>query len=119
VTEDRAAADCIFCKIVAGQVPASKVYETDSVLAFHDLSPKAPTHILIIPKKHIPGMADLQAEDAPLMGELALAARDIAAQQGVTDDFRLVTNNGASAGQSVFHLHWHLLAGRRMGWPPG
>ncbi len=110
---------CIFCRIVAGQLPASKVYETETVLAFRDSSPKAPTHILIIPKRHIARLADLQDEDAGLAGELMLAARDVAAQEGVSGGFRLVTNNGESSGQSVFHLHWHLLAGRSMAWPPG
>ena len=116
---DAMTTDCLFCRIVAGQVPARKVYETATVLAFHDISPKAPTHILIIPKKHIARLADLADGDAALMAELMLAARDVAAQQGVSDGFRLVANNGASSGQSVFHLHLHLLAGRSMAWPPG
>lgn len=116
---DAMTTDCIFCRIVAGQIPASKVYETETVLAFRDNSPKAPTHILVIPKKHIARLADLKDDDAALMGDLILAARDVAAQQGVSDGFRLVANNGASSGQSVFHLHLHLLAGRHMSWPPG
>ncbi len=119
MTGDSGSAACVFCRIVAGQLPSNKVYETETVLAFHDSSPKAPTHILIIPKKHIARLADLGDSDAALMGELILAARDVAAQQGVSDGFRLVANNGASSGQSVFHVHWHLLAGRHMGWPPG
>ena len=110
---------CVFCRIVAGEIPARKVYETGTLLAFHDTSPKAPTHILLIPKKHIARLADITDEDAALMGQLILAARDVAAQQGVSDGFRLVSNNGADSGQSVFHIHWHLLGGRRMAWPPG
>lgn len=119
MTAEGVSPGCVFCRIVAGLLPASKVYETEAVLAFHDASPKAPTHILIIPKKHIARLADLGDDDAGLMGELMLAVRDVAAQQGVSDGFRLVANNGASSGQSVFHIHWHLLAGRRMAWPPG
>ena len=111
--------NCPFCRIVAGELPASKVYETDTLLAFHDLSPKAPTHILVIPKKHIARLADAANADAALLGELMLAAGTIARQEGVGEGFRLVLNNGAEAGQSVFHLHLHLLAGRRMSWPPG
>jgi histidine triad (HIT) family protein len=110
---------CVFCKIIGGQLPASKVYESETVLAFHDASPKAPTHILLVPKKHIARIADLSEGDAHLMGDLILAARTVAAQQGVADGFRLVANNGESSGQSVFHIHFHLLAGRRMSWPPG
>lgn len=110
---------CVFCKIIGGQLPASKVYESETVLAFHDASPKAPTHILLVPKKHIARIADLSEGDAQLMGDLILAARTVAAQQGVADGFRLVANNGESSGQSVFHIHFHLLAGRRMSWPPG
>ena len=119
MTSNPTSADCVFCRIVAGQVPARKVYETATVLAFHDASPRAPTHILIIPKKHIARLADMSNGDAALMGDLMLAARDVAAQEGVSDGFRLVANNGASSGQSVFHVHLHLLAGRHMAWPPG
>lgn len=110
---------CVFCRIVAGEAEARKVYETDTVLAFHDRNPQAPTHILIIPKKHIARVADIEAGDAGLMGELMVAARTIADGQGVADGFRLVVNNGARAGQSVFHIHLHLLAGRSFRWPPG
>jgi len=110
---------CIFCQIAAGELPANKIYETDALLAFRDRAPQAPTHILIIPKKHIARLADITDDDATLMGQLMLAARDVAAQEGVIDGFRLVANNGSQAGQSVFHIHWHLLGGRRMSWPPG
>ncbi len=113
------ATNCIFCRIVAGQAPATKVYETDAVLAFRDATPRAPTHILIIPKKHIARLADAEPGDAPLMGDLLLAANAVAEQEGVSDGFRLVINNGSEAGQTVFHVHIHLLAGRRMNWPPG
>lgn len=111
--------DCIFCKILAGEIPSSKVYETDSIYAFRDINAAAPTHVLIVPKKHIPRVADLGDADAGLAGELLLAAQAIAAQEGVSDAFRLVVNNGEGAGQSVFHLHLHLLAGRDLRWPPG
>jgi histidine triad (HIT) family protein len=110
---------CIFCRIAAGDADARKVYETDTILAFHDQNPQAPTHILIIPKKHIARVADVEAGDADLMGEMLVAARLIAEEQGVADGFRLVINNGTRAGQSVFHIHLHLLAGRPFRWPPG
>jgi histidine triad (HIT) family protein len=111
--------DCIFCKIVAGKAPAAKVYETEAVFAFHDINPVAPTHVLIVPKKHIARLSDLEAEDAALMGEIVYAARVIAEQEGVAGAFRLVANNGRGVGQSIFHVHFHLLGGRTMGWPPG
>ncbi len=104
--------DCIFCQIIAGRQPADKVYETETVLAFRDIRPLAPTHILVVPKKHIPRVADLSAEDAPLMGDLLLAVRAVAEQEGVAHAFRLFVTNGAEAGQTVFHLHIHLLGGR-------
>jgi histidine triad (HIT) family protein len=109
--------DCVFCKIVAGQLPSKKVFETDRLLAFEDINPKAPTHILLVPKRHVVNLADGSADPA-LLGELVAASAEVARQRGVTD-YRLVTNTGAEAGQLVFHLHFHLLAGRRMGWPPG
>ncbi|HSS45510.1 MAG TPA: histidine triad nucleotide-binding protein [Thermoanaerobaculia bacterium] len=110
--------DCIFCKIVQGRIPSKKVYEDERVFAFEDIAPKAPTHVLLIPKRHIARLADLAAEDAALVGEMAMRAAAIARQRGLSD-FRLVANNGEGAGQSVFHLHFHLLAGRPMAWPPG
>ncbi len=112
-------ADCIFCKIIAGQAPAQKVYETEAVLAFRDLHPAAPTHILIVPKQHIPRLADLTPEDAALLGQMMLATVAVARQENIADGFRVVVNSGSQAGQSVFHIHLHLLGGRRMSWPPG
>lgn len=111
--------DCIFCKILNGDIPSTRVYENDTVYAFRDVNPVAPTHILIIPRRHIERVADLEDGDAGLMGDLLLAARDVAAQEGVSEAFRLVINNGPGVGQSVFHIHLHLLAGRKLGWPPG
>ncbi|MBN1430529.1 MAG: histidine triad nucleotide-binding protein [Anaerolineae bacterium] len=110
---------CMFCDIVAGLRPSTRVYETETVLAFRDIQPAAPTHILIVPKKHIARIVDIAEDDVCLMGELLLAAKVVAEQERVGDGFRLVFNNGATAGQSVFHIHMHLLANRRMGWPPG
>ena len=112
--------ECIFCKIVDGEIPSNLVYENDDVIAFHDLSPQAPTHILVIPRKHISTLLDAADEDTELLGKLQAAAIEIARQQGLDQDgFRLVTNCLEGAGQSVFHLHVHLLGGRRLGWPPG
>jgi histidine triad (HIT) family protein len=111
--------ECIFCKIVAGETPSSKVYETERVYAFHDANPQAPTHVLIVPHEHISGVSALKDEHASLVGEMMLAARNIAEQLGIGDGYRIVVNNGRKAGQSVFHLHLHLLGGRPMRWPPG
>jgi len=111
--------NCLFCDIVAGTRPAARIYETEEVFAFQDIHPVAPVHILIVPKKHIARVVDMVPEDVSLMGELLLVAKMIAEQEGVAEGFRLVVNNGASAGQSVFHLHLHLLGNRRMSWPPG
>lgn len=110
--------DCVFCRIVAGEIPSKKVYEDDRVYAFEDISPKAPTHVLIVPRKHISRLADVSPGDEPLLGVLAARAATIAKERGLSD-FRLVANNGEGAGQSVFHLHFHLLGGRSMRWPPG
>ncbi|HEV2064065.1 MAG TPA: histidine triad nucleotide-binding protein [Thermoanaerobaculia bacterium] len=109
--------DCVFCKIVAGELPSKTVLETDRLLAFEDINPKAPIHVLLIPKKHVVNLLDASAEP-DLMGEIVAASADIARQRGVTD-YRLVANTGREAGQIVFHLHFHVLAGRRMTWPPG
>jgi len=112
--------DCIFCKIAAGQIPAKIAYQDDDVVAFHDLQPQAPTHILVIPRKHIATVNDLTPDDAALVGKLFLAARQIASEQGfAADGYRLVMNTNRDAGQSVFHIHLHLLAGRSLSWPPG
>ena len=110
---------CIFCKIIAGDIPAKLLYEDDNILAFNDISPVAPTHILVIPKKHIIGPAALTETDQALMGKLLKVGTDLAAQAGLEDGFRLVLNNGKNAGQTVFHLHLHVLGGRSMTWPPG
>ena len=111
---------CLFCKIVAGQIPADTVFENDRVLAFRDINPTAPKHILVIPKKHIATMNDVTADDESLLGEMMLVARDIAHREGVAEDgYRLALNTNRHGGQSVYHLHLHLLAGRQMSWPPG
>ncbi len=109
----------IFSKIINREIPAKIVYEDELCLAFHDVNPQAPTHVLLIPKKEIPRLVDAQPEDAALLGHLMLTANNIARQLGVGDAFRLAVNNGADAGQSVFHLHLHILAGRAFKWPPG
>jgi histidine triad (HIT) family protein len=110
--------DCLFCKIAAGEIPSRRVYEDERIYAFEDIAPKAPTHILVIPKKHIARLADAGAQDAPLIGELAARAASIARERGL-EHYRLVLNNGEGAGQSVFHIHFHLLGGRPFAWPPG
>jgi histidine triad (HIT) family protein len=109
----------IFSKIISREIPADIVYEDERCLAFRDINPQAPTHVLLIPKKEMPRLVDAQVDDAALLGHLLLAANTIARQLGVGDAFRLVVNNGADAGQSVFHLHLHILAGRAFKWPPG
>ena len=109
----------IFAKIINREIPASIVYEDDHCLAFRDVNPQAPIHVLVIPKREIPQLSDATAEDQALLGHLLVAAGRIARDLGVGDAFRLVINNGAEAGQSVFHLHLHILGGRRMTWPPG
>jgi histidine triad (HIT) family protein len=111
-------ADTIFGKIARGEAPAKLVYEDDRALAFHDIAPKAPTHILVIPRKPIARLSDAGPEDEALLGHLLLVARRVAADAGLRD-FRLVVNDGAGVGQSVFHLHVHVLGGRGMSWPPG
>ena len=109
----------IFGKIIKREIPADIIYEDELCLAFRDVNPQAPTHVLIIPKKEVARLADAGQEDQALLGHLMLAANKIARQLGVDGAFRLVVNNGAEAGQSVFHLHLHLLAGRPFHWPPG
>ncbi|HEV7801715.1 MAG TPA: histidine triad nucleotide-binding protein [Burkholderiales bacterium] len=109
----------IFGKVVSREIPADIVYEDEHCLAFRDINPQAPTHVLLIPKKEIPRLIDATPEDEALLGHMMIAAGRIARELGVGDAFRLVVNNGADAGQSVFHLHMHLLAGRPMKWPPG
>lgn len=108
--------DCIFCKIVQGELPSNKVYENEHVYAFHDIDPQAPVHILIIPKKHIATMNDVSTEDSHLIGEISLAAQRIAEDLGFKDDgYRLINNCGKDGGQIVYHLHFHLLAGKSLG----
>lgn len=112
--------DCLFCKIVNGDIPSDKVYEDDDVLGFNDISPQAPHHVLFIPKKHISTVNDIDDGDAELVGKLYLAAKQHAAELGVAEEgYRLVVNTNAGAGQTVFHIHLHMLAGRLLSWPPG
>ncbi len=114
------AADCLFCKIAAGQIPATLVYEDEWVVAFDDINPQAPHHLLIIPRKHLRTTLDLQAEDAELVGHIYLVAGKLARQLGIDEEgFRLVNNCNEAGGQVVWHLHFHLLGGRTMNWPPG
>jgi len=115
---DSAAADCLFCKIAAGEIPVELVHEGDRVVAFRDVSPQAPTHLLVIPRGHHPSVGALAAADPEALVDLVRTAERLAADEGY-DSFRLVFNTGATAGQSVFHVHGHVLAGRQMTWPPG
>ena len=111
---------CLFCEIVAGRIPSRVVYQDETVLAFHDIRPEAPVHVLLIPKKHITSLQDLQPDEDALVGSLVRRARDLAQELGLAErGFRLVFNAGADAGYSVFHIHLHLLGGRSLGWPPG
>jgi histidine triad (HIT) family protein len=112
--------DCLFCKIFAREIPAREVYRDDDVVAFEDIQPVAPIHVLVIPRQHIPTIHDLGAEDAEVIPKLIGVANRIADERKVVrDGYRLVFNSGPQAGQSVYHLHLHLLAGRALGWPPG
>jgi histidine triad (HIT) family protein len=111
--------DCLFCRMIDGKIPAKKVYEDEYVFAFEDIDPKAPTHVLVIPKKHIAGLKEGTAADAELIGRCHLAAAEIARQRGIENGYRTVLNVGPDSGQSVFHLHVHLVGGRKLGWPPG
>ena len=112
--------DCIFCKIADGEIETDFVYEDDQVVAFRDLNPQAPTHVLVIPRAHIATTNDLTAENADIVGRMTLAAKQIAEQDGIAErGYRTVLNCNPEAGQSVFHIHLHVLGGRPMGWPPG
>lgn len=112
--------DCLFCQMVRREITPDVVYENDDVLAFRDINPQAPTHILVIPKKHIVSLNDLSDDDAPLLGKMYLAAQHIAAEAGIAEaGYRTLVNCGDEGGQSVFHVHLHLLGGRQMTWPPG
>jgi histidine triad (HIT) family protein len=112
--------NCLFCKIINGEIPAEIVYESDTAIAFRDINAKAPTHVLVIPRKHIATMNDIEVDDETVIGSLYTAAREIAAQDGIAEDgYRTVMNCNESAGQTVFHIHLHVLGGRQMDWPPG
>jgi histidine triad (HIT) family protein len=112
--------DCLFCKIRDGEIPGDIVYQDDEVLAFRDVNPQAPTHVLVIPRKHIATTNDLEQADAAVVGKMMLAAKKIAADEGFANEgYRLVLNCNEGAGQTVFHIHMHLLGGRRLTWPPG
>ena len=111
--------DCLFCKIVAGTIPAKRLHETPDILAFADINPQAPTHLLLIPKRHIASHAHALPEDAALLGTLFAAAGDLACAHHLDRGYRLVVNTGPDGGQTVDHLHIHLLGGRPLGWPPG
>jgi len=110
---------CLFCKIVSGEIPATRIYEDEQTLAFPDINPQAPTHILIIPKNHLASHAHATQDDAATLGHLLHAAGEIARQQNLTNGYRLVINTGPDGGQTVDHLHVHLLGGRHLNWPPG
>ncbi len=111
--------DCLFCKIIAGDIPAEKLYDDDDVIAFRDISPQAPQHFLVIPKKHIINLSDMTEGDDMLVGKMMRVAAQVADEYGIKEGYRTVINNGADSGQLVFHLHMHVLGGRPMGWPPG
>src|SRR5687768_14427503 len=111
--------DCLFCKIVAGEIPADVVHETGTTLAFRDIEPQAPTHVLVIPRNHLPNAAELAAKEPDVAVDLLNAAAAVAEQEGLDDGYRLLFNTGRSANQLVFHVHLHVLGGRQMGWPPG
>jgi histidine triad (HIT) family protein len=111
--------DCLFCKIIAGDIPSNKVYSDSDVYAFRDINPAAPSHILLIPNKHIASVNEAKAEDQALLGGLLLRAVQIAKSEGLDEGYRLVINSGMHGGQTVYHLHLHIVGGRRMTWPPG
>jgi histidine triad (HIT) family protein len=111
--------DCLFCNVIAGKAPARKVYEDDKVFVLEDIRPQAPTHLLIVPKKHIRGLKEATPEDAEIIGYMNLVAARIARERGIEDGYRTVFNVGPNSGQSVFHLHLHLVGGRHLRWPPG
>lgn len=111
---------CLFCKIAAKQIPAKIAFEDDDLVAFHDINPGAPTHLLVIPRKHLTSLDEASADDQALLGKLLLACQRVAREQGIAQSgFRVVANTGPNAGQSVFHIHLHVLGGRAMAWPPG
>ncbi len=119
ITKENIMSDnCLFCKIARGDIPADILYEDDDILAFRDIAPQAPIHFLVIPKKHISGPSSVAPEDEQLMGKIMRKGSEIAQQEGI-DHYRVVFNNGEQAGQTVFHIHMHILGGRDMNWPPG
>ena len=112
--------DCLFCKIISGEIPGAIVYQDDRLVAFKDINPQAPMHVLIVPRRHIASLNDLKVEDDGIVGEMVRRAAAIAAHHGHADrGYRTVFNTNAEAGQTVFHIHLHVLGGRRLGWPPG
>lgn len=111
--------DCLFCKIITGEIPSKKVREDEYTYAFEDIDPKAPTHVLVVPKQHIVGLKEAQVRDAEIIGRCHLAAAEIARDRKIEHSYRTVLNVGPGSGQSVFHLHVHLIGGRDMRWPPG
>src|SRR5438874_1293199 len=111
--------DCLFCRIIRGEIPAKKIYEDAETFVFEDINPQAPTHVLIVPKKHIEGLKEAKAEDAEIIGKCHLVAAKIARERKIENGYRTAFNVGPGAGQSVFHLHLHLLGGRALAWPPG
>lgn len=111
--------DCLFCRIIRGEVPSRKVYEDEYTYAFEDIHPQGPTHVLVVPKKHVRGLKEAAAEDAEDIGRCHLVAADLARKRKIENGYRTVLNVGPRAGQSVFHLHVHLIGGRDLGWPPG
>ena len=111
--------DCLFCKIVDGKIPSKKLYEDELTYAFPDINPQAPTHVLIVPKKHIASLAEIDAADVALVGHLHAVAGNLASEHHLDNGYRTVVNTGSDGGQTVFHLHVHLLGGRQMHWPPG
>jgi len=118
--DQRREADCLFCRIVAGDVPADRVHEDDDVIAIRDIAPRAPTHLLLLPRRHVASALELTDADGPMLGRLFAVAADLARAHGLADDgYRLVTNIGRWGGQSVGHLHVHLMGGRSFDWPPG
>ena len=112
--------DCLFCKMVSGEIAPDKVFESDDVLAFRDINPQAPTHVLVVPKRHVATLNELDDESAGLVGKMVLAAAEVARREGFAEQgYRTIMNCNADGGQTVFHIHLHLLGGRAMGWPPG
>ena len=111
--------DCLFCKISKGEIPSKRVFEDDDLIAIEDIQPQAPVHLLVIPRRHIASLNDASEEDQALLGKIVLTCRRLAAQRDISAGYRVVNNCGSPAGQSVFHIHFHLLGGRGMAWPPG